>query len=187
MSKYQAMKEAIEAFQPGGANEPILYSTTEVNEKGFKALLGRKVKARPTSVAIWVISILIILMALLAAAAIATGHTGTPTFAAFVPLFVFLFLFRTTLIAVGDNGLDFYFVEHKRGSIYVAYDKISLPYDRITNVKVRKGRFNTSFAFEFSNEGKSYKIKTSVPNKMKKVNEQAENLKRLLEILEKAS
>ena len=185
MSKHQTFKNAIEAFQPGRADAPILYSTVEVNEKGFQALLGRKAKPRPMSVSIW-ISILIII-AISVVTPMVAGHAGTPTFAAFIPLFVLFFCFRTTLIAVGEKGLDFYFIEPKPGSTYAAYDKISLPYDRITNVKVRTGRFNTSFTFTFSSETKNYKINASIPNKMKKVKEHSENLKRLLEAFEKTS
>ena len=61
------------------------------------------------------------------------------------------------------------------------YDKFSLPFDKITNVKVSTGRFNTAFTFEFLDEGNKYKIRNSVPNKNRKMNEQAENLKILLE------
>ncbi|MCL2810694.1 MAG: hypothetical protein FWD25_02260 [Clostridia bacterium] len=185
MSKYQAIKDAIEAFQPGGADAPILCSTTEVNEKGFQALLGRKAKSRPMSAAIWIC--LFVIIAISVANIFAFRQTGTTTFAAFIPMFIVLFFYRTTLVTVGDEGLDFYFVESKRGSTYVVYDKMSLPYNRITNIKVREGRFNTSFTFEFLNETKKYKIKTSVPNKMRKAEEQAENLKHLLEVLQKAS
>jgi hypothetical protein len=183
MSRYQVFKDAIETFQPGGAKSSILFSTTEVNEKGFQALLGRKIKWRSMS-----ISIAIITLAIIAASAITIiffGHTGTPSFAAFVPLFIIIFLFRTTLITVNDDGLDFYFIDSKFGRKYVAYDKISLSYDMITNVKIRTGKFNTGFTFEFSNGDKKYKIKTTVPNKMRKVSEQAENMKHILEMLEK--
>jgi hypothetical protein len=52
---------------------------------------------------------------------------------------------------------------------------------------VTKGRFNTGFTFEIASEDKKKKKKTSVPNKNKKIEEQAENLKHLLEALEKQS
>jgi hypothetical protein len=178
MLNYQAMKEAIEAFQPGGANSPILYSTLAVNERGFKALLGRNTKQRP------IYGILLICLFVFAAATIITAispsYTGSSSFASFVPIYVIIFLTRTTLVSVGDNSIDFYFVESRRGRKFVAYEKISLPYDKITNVKARTGRFNTRITFEFSIEGKSYKISATVPNKDKKANEQAENLRSLL-------
>ena len=181
MSKHQAFRDAIEAFEPGAADAPILYSTTEVNEKGFRALLGRKATARPFTVvvAVCVIAILVISTA----STIAFGQVSAPTFAAMFPVFFIFFFLRTTVIAVTEQGLDFYFVDAKRGK-QVAYDKMSLPFDRITNMKVRPGRWNTSFTFEFLHEEKTYKIKTSVPNKMKKMAEQAENLKRLRAVLE---
>lgn len=184
MPKYQAVKEAIEAFQPGGADVSILCATLEVNEKGFRALLGRKPKARPGT-ALW-IGVLLIL-ALSVAFTLVFRGAGTLTFGAFVPIFVVFFLFRTTLITVGDSGLDFYFAEPHFGSKYVAYEKMSLPYDRITNVEVKTGRWNTTFTIEFSNGDKNIKLKTSVSNKMKKMEEQAENLKYLREVLKKVS
>jgi len=185
MSKHQALKNAIEGFQSGGADAPILYSTTEMNEKGFKALLGRKLQSRPLPVALWIGVFAI--MAVSIVSTVAFRQAGVSTFGAFVPIFVVFFFIRTTLISVGDQGLDFYFIESKRGSKYAVYDKISLPYDRIANVKVKTGRFNTHFTLEFSSEDKNYKIKTSVPNKNKKMQEQAENLKHLLEVLQKTS
>jgi hypothetical protein len=113
------------------------------------------------------------------------GHISAPTFAALFPVFFMFYYVRTTLISVTDKGLDFYFIESKNNLKYEVYDKISLPYDMITNIKVKKGRFNTGFTFEIAIEDKSYKIKTSVQNKNKKIKEQAENLKQLLETLEK--
>ena len=183
MSKKEAFKGAIEAFQPGGGDAPILYSTTEVNEKGFKALLGRKIKQRSITVAI-TICILVIMAASIISVVLA-GQTGTPTFISFIPVYIAIFVYRTTLITVGDDGLEFYFIESKFGSDYVAYDHFSLPFDRITNINVRAGRFNTRFTFEFSGNDKVYKIKTTVPNKMRKTDEQAENLKYLHEMRDK--
>ena len=183
MSKYQALQNAIALFLPGGADAPILHCTTEVNEKGFQALLGRKLKSRPLPAAVWIAAFA--LMAVSVASIIAFAQTGASTFCAFVPVFVVLFFIRTTFVSVGEAGLDFYFAESARGSKYAVYDKISLPYDKVTGVRVRAGRFNTSLTFAFTAEGKTYKIKTTVPNKDKKMKEQAENLKYLLEALEK--
>ena len=183
MSKYSAFKNAIETFQSGAADAPILMATTEVNDKGFKALLGRKLKWQPGIST----GILIAAFAIIAVSAFSIalfGNTGTPAFAAFVPMIVIIFLIRTTFVTIGDSGLDFYFADPRLGSKYVVYDKLSLPYDKITNVKKRTGKFNTGFVFEFSADGKTYKIKTTVPNKIKRTDEQAENLKRLLEVLE---
>jgi len=180
MSKHQALRDAIIEFQPGGADAPILYSSIEMNEKSLKALLGRKLKPRHKSLYIALLIWAFVIIAASSVVIIAFGQVGAPSFAAFVPLFIII-LIRTTIISVTDDGLDFYFIEAKRGSKFVVYDKLSLPYDRMTNVKVRAGRFNTSFTFEFTSEDKKYKLKTTVPNKLKKMNEQAENQKQLLE------
>jgi len=184
MSQLQALKNAIETFQPGGVDTPILYSTTEYNEKGFKALLGRRLNGR-RSIAVGILIFAIVIIAASAIIVILAGQTGTPVFVTYFPVFIAIYLHRTTLITVGDAGIEFYFIDSKLGSKYIAYDKFILPYDKITDVKVRTGKFNTSFAFEFSSDEKKYKIKTSVPNKMKKMEEQGENLKDMLETLEK--
>jgi len=184
MSKYQVLKNTVESSQPGSSSAPILYSTTELNEKGFKALLGRKVKSRPLTA---IVIVAIIILAISTASTIVFNQAGAPTFAAFVPMFVVFFFYRTTLITVNDKGIDFYFIDAKRGSKYVVYDKMSLPYDKITDVNVKTGRFNTSITFVVPYEGKQYKIKTTVPNKQRKMTEQAENLKQLLEVLKKTA
>ena len=183
MSKNEAFTSAIEAFQPGGADAPILYSTTEMNEKGFKALLGRKIKWRSISGGIVICAIFIMAASLISV--IFHGQSGSPTFAAYIPMFIVIFVYRTTLINVREDRLDFYFIDYKFGSKYVVYDSLSLPYDRIMNVKVRTGRFNTRFTFEFLNDDKKYKIKTTVPNKMRKAEEQAENLKYFHEVIKR--
>ena len=182
MSKNQEFRNAIVAFDTDAADAPILYSTTELNEKGFKALLGRRTKAQfiPTVAAILAIAFLIGATI----GVLAGGAPGATPTASLVPLIiVLLFLYRTTFIAVGDEGLDFYFLMHNLGSKYVVDDKMSLPYDKLTNVKKRAGRFNTSFVFEFSHNEKKFKIKTSMPNKRKNAPEQAENMKILHDIL----
>ena len=182
MSKHQALKDAIEEFQPGGADAPFSYSTVELNEKGFKALLGRKLNSRPissVSVVAWVF--VFILAASGAVSTIMIGSVAAPSFFSFLPIFIVILVYRTTLISATDDGLDFYFIESKRGSKFVVYDKFSLSYEGITNVKVKTGRFNTGFTFEFLNEGKNYKIRGYMPNKDRKMSEQAENLKHLLE------
>ncbi|MCL1787478.1 MAG: hypothetical protein FWG38_05790 [Defluviitaleaceae bacterium] len=182
MPKHQALKDAIRDFSPGGEDTPVLYSTTEVNERGFKKLLGRNLKSRPISNAVWVFALIIMVGSV--ALTIMFGTAGTPAFGGFVPIFVIFFVFRTTVISAGDKGLELYFVEAKWNSRYMAYDKISLPYDRITSVKTKTGRFNAHFTFVFSDEGKNYKIKTSVPNRDKKMEEQAGNLKHLKNALQ---
>ena len=188
MSKYQGFKEAIEAFQPGGADAPILYATTEANEKSFKALSGRKLKLWSSRTTIVILVCALIFIAASVVSAILTrqlGGTPVPAPAVFVPMFI-LFLFRTTLVTIGDAGLNFYFLEIKFGK-YAVSDKISLPYDKISNVKVKVGKVfkHTHLTFHFDVNGKNHKIKISISNRMKKVQEQSENLKVLTETLEK--
>jgi len=186
MSKNQAMKGVIKAFRPGGADAPILYASTEVNEKSFKVLTGRKLKLWSTHTTILLAVCAIFLIAILFVATILTGPAAAPVPAVFTPLIIAL-LFRTTLITVTDTGLDFYFIESRFGSKHVVSDKLSLPYDRISHVKIKVGKVfkNTYFTFEFLQDDKKYKIKTSMSNKMRKMKEQEENLKYLLEMLEK--
>ena len=183
MSKYQALQNAIEAFQPGGAGVPIVYSTTEVNEKSFKALAGRKLNWKVNST-VWLWVILIVIVSITTASIISFGFNGTPAFISFFPLFFVIFFIRSTLVSVGEDSLDIYFLEATIGSNYVVNDKLNLPYDKIKNVKVRAGKRNTHLTFEFEIDGKAYKLKTSMANKMKKMPEQSESLKQLLEVLE---
>jgi ribosomal protein L21E len=187
--KYQSLKDAIEAFEPGGANAPILYSTTEVNEKSFKALAGRKISLWPKNTAILIVIYAVLFVTFTAGLTILTsalGGTATPYFAFVFPVFL-IFLYRETLITITDDGLNFYFLERRFFTKYVVSDKLSLPFDRIDSAKVKTGRFNTRVTFTFTDEGKSYKITTSMPNKNKNLQEQAEHLKRLLDAIGKAS
>jgi|GEM_PF-1471960 len=189
MSKYQRFKDAIEAFQPGGADAPIVYATLEVNEKGFKALAGRKLKlwSRHTNAVITVC--ILILAAAVIASAIMTrqlGGTSVPAPVVFTPLFVY-FLFRPTLLTITNAGVDVYVLEYKFGSKPLVSDKLSLPFDRLSDVKVKVGKDfkNTHFAFCFDDNGKTRKVKISVSHRMRKVQEQEGNLKILLEALER--
>ena len=183
MSIYQGFKDGIEAFQPGGSNAPILFSTTVRDDKVFRALLGRKLNSRPTSVLEWVFAIAVIIATV--ALVLAIGGSGAPpSFGGFAAVFYIMYFIRTSLVSVGERGLDVYFTEKKRGQFFV-YDKLTLPYDKITNVKIRRGPFNTSFRFKFSHEGKTYKLAVSVANKKRNIEEQADNLTYLHEALEK--
>jgi len=180
MSRHEALKSAIKNFQSDAMEAPILYSATEMNGKGYKALLGRQLRSIPISVAEWIIMILFLVAG--TAATIIVGTVGTPSFAAtFTAVFIVFFVQRLTIVSVGDNNLYFYFIKQKSGSKFDVYDKIILPYDKITNVNVKTGKFNTTFRFEFSIDDKIYKLRAIVPNKKKKMAEQAVNLKHLLE------
>jgi hypothetical protein len=90
---------------------------------------------------------------------------------------------RTTLIAVGDESVYIYVIEPKRDSTYTIYDKMSLMYDKITNVKVKKGKFNTLLILNFLENNKKCKLRITIPNNDKKLLEQSVNLKYLLEKL----
>ena len=189
MSKHQVLKNAIEAFQPGGADAPFLYTTTEMNQKSFQALIGRKVKGWSIH---YVVAICIIIAAVslvvTVPAILLREQAIPPAFGGiFAPLFVILYL-RSTLISVTDEGLDFYFASSAFGSKYTVYDKFTLPYDRISNVRVKTGKIlknNRYLTFEFQNNGKTYKIKTSLANRMRRMQEQEGNLRYLLEVLER--
>ena len=187
MQNHSVFKNAIETFQSANTDSPILLSVTTRDDKAFKVLLGRKLQSRPFSVLEWVATILLIVAVVVALVALSAGGASAGAGGAFGGIFAALYVsyfLRTSLISVSADGLDFYFAEKRRGSKYVVYDKMSLPYDKITNVKVRRGPFNTSFRFELSNDGKKYKLATSVPNKKRKIVEQAGHLNSLLEVLE---
>jgi len=183
MSKYQKLKDAIETFQPNGADGSILYASTELNEKGFKAILGRNLKSQriTTVVAICVVIILTTSTIL----TVAFGHAGAPSFATFLPIFIVLYFYRSTLIVAGDEGLDFYFTSEKFGGAHVVYDKMTLSYDKVTDVKTQTGRRNTRFVVTYSVGEKTYKIKITASNGTKKIPEQAGNMEHLRSILEK--
>jgi len=186
MSYNQALKDAVKEFQPDKAETPILFSSTEVNERGFKTLLGRKLKSIPISIIEWII-VAVVVIASVAITAI-LGQAGAPSFAAFVPVFIVIFLIRTTLISVSDNSIDIYFIANKFGTKkYFVYDKISLPYDKITSTKIKAGRFNTKITFVFTIDDKNYKMRTTVPNRKKHMDDHAVNLKNLIETVEKIS
>ena len=183
----QKLKDAIEVYQPGGADAPILYTSTYYNAQGFKALLGRKPNhMRSVAVSVLICCAIVIMVAAIASIILA-GQAGAPVFVVYFPVFATVFIYRTTIIAVSETGIDFYLVNLMPGSKYVVYDKLSLPYDRITNVMIRAGKFNTRIAFEFSNGEKKYKIETSGPNKTNKLADQTNNMKLILETLEKAT
>lgn len=185
MSRQQAFQEAIEAFQPGGADAPVLYSSVEVSKRSFTALAGRKLKLWSTHTTILVVVCIVFLAVISVATVIWSGNTQTaPVPAIFMPLFIAL-LFRTTLITVTNDGLNFYFLESRFGSKYVVSDKLSLPYDRISNVRVKVGKFNTHITFSFLHNDKTCRIKTTIPSKMRKMEEHEGNLNYLLEMLEK--
>jgi hypothetical protein len=88
---------------------------------------------------------------------------------------------RTTLIAAGDESMYIYIIEPKRDSTCTIYDKMSLIYDKITNVKVKNGRFNTILILNFLINSKKCKLRITIPNKDIKLLEQSVNLKYLLE------
>ena len=183
MSKYQAYKDAIEAINPGGASAPILISTTTTNDKVFNALIGRKIKSRPLSF-YYVLSIFIIL-AVVIINIVLYRQSGTPVVIAYVPLIITFFMYRTTLISINDDGLVFYCVEANPGPKYDAFDQFNIAFDRIDNVKIKTGRFNTNITFGFIHNEKKYYYITTVPNRIKKIEEQAQNIKYMLETLER--
>jgi len=190
MLKYEALKNAIKDFQPDTTDAPIVYSATEVNSKSFKALLGRNLKSIPVHFIEWIIVIATV-VAVVALTTAVYGQVGAPSFGGFfggfIAVYIFIYLQRTTAISVSDTNLELYFIYSKLWSKFAVYDKISLPYDKITNVKIKRGIFNTSFRFEFTIDEKNYKMRIVAPNKNRRMTEQAENLKHLLGAVEKFS
>jgi len=190
MSKYQTLKDAIEVFQPGGSDAPILYASTEVNEKAFKVLAGRKLKLWTGNTTILMVVCFVFLAAVSVFAVFLNAYLGAatpaPTVAAFMP-FIVILLFRTSFITITDDGLNIYFIEYRFGSKYVISDKLSLPFDSVSNVKIRVGKIlrTTNFTFEILHNDKKYKVRTSVSNRKRKMGEQEENLAKLLELFEK--
>ncbi|MDR2546207.1 MAG: hypothetical protein LBC96_01690 [Lachnospiraceae bacterium] len=183
MSKYQSLRNAIKEFAPTGEDVPFLCSSTQVNEKAFKALLGRKLKPHPIHMITW-------LCIFLAGAAIVGitaffNQTNPYTIVILVPVFIILFLNRSSLIAITDDGLRIYFFLSKLKNKNVIYDQVFLPFDKITELAVSKGVYNTDLSFLFDIEEKTHTITMSVPNIDKKMDEQAENLIRLMNVLEK--
>ena len=186
MNKTERLKNALELFQPGNTDTPILLSVTQRNDKAFKALLDRKLKSSPVYFLEWIVAgalligVIAFLIAFTAPGAINGGSFGGGAAALYV-----LHTYKNTLITAREGGIDFYFTENKFGSKdYIVYDKITLPYDRITNLRVKKGRFNTSFRFEFEHGGKTVKIVTTVSNKKRKLEDQGVNLNSFLEKVE---
>ncbi|MCL2841759.1 MAG: hypothetical protein FWE05_13445 [Defluviitaleaceae bacterium] len=192
MSKYQVFKNAIEAFQPDGADLPILYSSTEINERSLKVLSGRKLKLRSFRMTILLFVYVFIIIAGTIVSAILTREWGgslIPFFPSFFLLWLIIsVLARPTLITIGNEGLNFYFLEVTFGK-YVVSDKTSLPYAKISDVTVKVGKVfkHTNFTVHFNDNGKSHKIKFSVSNEMRKVQEQSENLKILIETLDQTT
>jgi len=187
MTRYQKFQAAIEAFEPGAGNTPIVCTTTEVNEKVFNILAGRKLKLWTTGSTVVLLVSALILLAATVVNAIAWRNVGgaAPAPAVFIPVVIMLLL-RTTLVTFDENGLNFFFLEIRFGGYRVS-DKMTLPFDQITGMKVKPGavlKRNTYFTFIVTQNGKTRKIKTSTSAKLRKVPEQQDNLKELLQTLE---
>jgi len=186
MTRYQKLSDAVEAFEPGAGNEPLVYTTTEVNEKLFRFLAGRKLKLwSGSSAAVFVVIILIMLTAAILPLILIRAAGGASPVVFFVP-FVFLFVTRPTLVTAGQNGLSFYFLEIRFGKGYVVSDKMILPYEQIEAMEITTGKVtkSTGFTFMIKQDGKLKKVKTSASAKMRKAPEHAENLQALVQTLE---
>ena len=183
LSKHQTFKDTIKAYKPEVADTPVLYSTTEANRNVFKALIGRELKLQSLPAGI---IIFIIILAAVTIINISWGaQSGTPVVITYVPIFMSLYLYRTTLISIGKESLEFYCLRSKFGSKYEIYDSFDMTYNKIESVKIKSGSFNTTVTLEFANDNKKFKIRFTAPNKMKKMEEQAENLKYLLDLFER--
>ena len=186
MSKYQKLRDAVDAFEPGAENTPIVYTTAEVNEKLFRFIAGRKLKLwSGSSTAVLIVIVLIMLTSAILPLILIRAAGGAVPVVVFVP-FVFLFATRPALVSAGQNGLRFYFLEIRLGKGYVVSDMMILPYEQIEAMEVTTGKVtkNTSFTFMIKQDGKLKKIKTSASAKMRKAPEHAENLQALVQALE---
>ena len=192
MPKYKTPKEAIELFQHGGADAPILFAMTKVNRRSFWALLDRNLKSPRRSALTW-IGLLAVLLS--GSVFVIEGLIyGMTRFAYSQALMVFLSLaliffpprIYATYIVVRDSSLDFYFSSDPSESSKIKiYDKLSLPYDQITGIQMRLGSYCTKFTFELSNDDKRLRIKTTVPDRVKKMKEQEENVDYLIQTLKR--
>lgn len=184
MNKTQRLKNALEAFQSNSADTPILLSVTQHNDKAFKALLGRKAKSKPVHYLEWVLAGVVFIIGLGFGFFMHNAFTGGGFGGLFAMLYI-IYLNRYTLIAAGEGGVDFYYTERKFASKdYIVYDKVTIPYDKITNLKVKRGRFNTTLRFQFPHDGKTIKMITSVYNKKRHLEEQENNLSSFLKKVE---
>jgi hypothetical protein len=190
MTKYEVFKKTVEKFQPGGTEGAFMLSAiTEVDSRSFKVLLGRNLKYMKWwfSPVLWIGLIFFLTVVLGATIAFFMGvSVSTSPIAIFFILIGISCLYRDTIITVTSDGLDIYLLN----SLFIfgvttADDKVSLPFDRISCVKVKTGKVfqRTHFTFEFLHNDKMYRIKTTVANRLK-MSEQAENLRRLFETLE---
>ena len=186
MNKSQRLKIALEAFQKGSENNPFLLSSTVRNDRAFKALLGRKVKSSPVCALEWIVAG-VLLIAVIAFLFVFTqpGAVNGGGFGGTAAVLWVIYYYRNTLITANEEGIEFYFTVNKFLSRdYITYDKFTLPYERITNLKLKKGRFNTTFRFEFEHQGKTLKVVTAVPNRKRNLENQEVNLSSFLEKVE---
>ncbi|MCL2446006.1 MAG: hypothetical protein FWD06_04505 [Oscillospiraceae bacterium] len=187
MSTYEKFQQAIEEFEPGASNTRIVQTQTELNEKTFTALAGRKLKLWTGNTTktilscglVWLATA--ILVALLTSGAAGGAYTGM-----WIGLMV-IFLFRSTLLTVSDGGLNIYFLEIRLTSAkFVVSDKLTLPFDQMINVSVKTGQVfkNTQITMDFLLDGKPRKVKLTAPHRARKAPEHDENLQALLNMLQ---
>jgi len=184
---YGRLKNAIYDFQHDAVDAPILWSMTNMSS-GFKALLGRRLKSMSITALPIVMFVLVVISLIGVIVLSGSTRTSLALHAIVWTMHICLWFFRRfTILSITDKGLELYFTQTKfsltHGLKYVMYDKINLSYDRMTNVRVKRGWLRTSFRFEFTSEGKSYKVKTYVLNKSNEMSVQATNLKYLVEMI----
>jgi len=181
----QKFRDALNAFEPGAGEGAFVCTNTEINDRILNALADRKLRLWTSGTTV---VILVSLLIVLATAVLAAVLTTTSAGVAPAPImFVFLIplLLRTTFITITDSGLNFYFLEIKLGSKYVISDKLFLPFDQITNVRIKTGKVfkNTQIIFDVMINGKQRKLKTTAAHRVRKMPEYQDNLQALLQAL----
>jgi len=188
MPNYQKFQAAIEAFEPGTGNAPVVYAQSEVNERILNTLAGRKLRLWTSQATITLVVCAVILLALAVISALSFRHAGgaAPAPAVFVPIFIF-WAMRTVLITATDGNLNIYFLELRLSSAkFVVTDKLTLPIGHIAGVRVKTGRVfkNTTITLQFLLDGKKRKLRITAPRRVRKAPEHQENLQALLEMLD---
>jgi len=185
---YQKMLDAIEAFEPGAGNAPIVYAQTEVNEKIMSALAGRKLRLWTGSTTKVFMVCVLIWLASVVLMSLATRNVAGGAFAGAWAGFIVIWFFRATLLTVSESGLNLYFLEMRMTNAKVVVtDKLTLPLAQAANVRVKTGRVlkNTHITLEFLIDGKKRRLRITAPRRLRKAPEHQDNLQDLLALLQK--
>lgn len=187
MSNYEKFQQAIEAFEPGANTNHIVQAQTELNEKTFTALAGRKLSLWTGNTTKTLVICLLVWFCFVVLVTVLTRAVVGGAFAGAWTGLMIIWMFRTTLITLDSNGMNLYFLEIRMTSAkFVVSDKLFLPYDQMTNMQIKTGRVfkNTHIIIEFLLDGKPRKVKLSAPQRVRKAPEHEENLHAMLSKLQ---